>query len=110
VIHIDIVVVDVLDVWGMLLSRKFVAMLGGTLEMDFTYINVIMNYGTISHLLNVLMNKVHMQEIGDDIGTNKTHELIKESPLVFSLDDMPFSIEEEFDQIQWPKHFRFVKI
>jgi hypothetical protein len=34
IFHIDIVVVDVLDVWGMLLSRKFATMLGGTLEMD----------------------------------------------------------------------------
>jgi hypothetical protein len=50
VIHMDIVVVDVPDVWGMLLSRKFVVMLGGTLEMDLTYINVPMNDGTISHL------------------------------------------------------------
>jgi hypothetical protein len=41
VIHMDIVVVDVPDVWVMLLSRKFVAMLGGTLEMDLTYINVL---------------------------------------------------------------------
>jgi hypothetical protein len=48
VIHMDIVVVDVPDVWGMLLSRNFVAMLGGTLEMDLTYINVPMNDGTIS--------------------------------------------------------------
>ena len=50
VIHMDIVVVDVLDVWGMLLSRKFFAMLGGTLEMDLTYINVPKNDRTIIHL------------------------------------------------------------
>jgi hypothetical protein len=60
VIHMDIVVVDVPDVWGILLSRKFVAMLGGTLEMDLTYINVPMNDGTISCLLNVPMTKVHV--------------------------------------------------
>jgi hypothetical protein len=47
VIHMDIVVVDIPDVWGMLLSRKFDAMLGGTLEMDLTYINVPMKNGTI---------------------------------------------------------------
>jgi hypothetical protein len=33
VIHMEIVVVDVPDVWGMLLSNQSVAMLGGTLEM-----------------------------------------------------------------------------
>jgi hypothetical protein len=37
-VHIDIVVVDVPDVWGMLLSRKFGAMLGGSLEMDLTFL------------------------------------------------------------------------
>jgi hypothetical protein len=59
VIHMDIVVVDVPKVWGMLLSRKFVGMLGGTLEMDLTYINVPMNDGKISHLPNVPMTKIH---------------------------------------------------
>jgi hypothetical protein len=46
VIPMDIVVVYVPDVWGMLLSRKFVAMLGGTLEMDLTNINVPLKDGT----------------------------------------------------------------
>jgi hypothetical protein len=37
VVYIDIIVVDVPDVWGMLLSRKFGAMIGGSLEMDLTF-------------------------------------------------------------------------
>ena len=37
-VHIDIVVVDVPDVWAMLLSRKFGAMIGGSLEMDLTFL------------------------------------------------------------------------
>jgi len=77
VIHMDIVVLDVLDMWGMLLSTKFVAMFGGTLDMDLTYINVPMNDGTIICLWNVPMTKVNVQEIGDDIGTSDTHEPIK---------------------------------
>jgi hypothetical protein len=101
VIQMYIVVVDVPDVWGMLLSRKFVAMLGGTLEMDLTYINVPMNDGTISCLLNVPMTKVHVQKIGDDIGTRETHEPIKQSLPTFSPDDFPFASEDDFDQIQW---------
>jgi hypothetical protein len=85
-------------------------MLGGTLEMDLTYVNVLMNDGTISRLPNVPMTKVHVQEIGDEIGTNKTHEPIKESPLVFSHDDMPFATEEDIDQIQWPKKEEYQQI
>jgi hypothetical protein len=61
VIHMDIIVVDVPDVWGMLLSKNLSMMLGGTLEMDLTYINVSMNDGTISCLLNVPMNKIHVE-------------------------------------------------
>jgi hypothetical protein len=38
IVHIDIIVVDVPDVWGMLLSRKFGAMIGGSLEMDLTFL------------------------------------------------------------------------
>jgi hypothetical protein len=103
VIHMDIVVVDVLDVWGILLSRNFVAMLEGTLEMDLTYINVPMNDETISHLPNVPMAKVHVQEIDDDVEISKTHEPIKEILLVFSLEDLSFASEEYFEKIQWPK-------
>jgi hypothetical protein len=61
VIHMDIVVVDVHDVWGMLLSRKFDAMLEGTLEMALTYINVPMKNGTIECLPNMPMAKAHVK-------------------------------------------------
>jgi hypothetical protein len=61
VIHMDIVVLDIPDVWGMLLSRKFVAMLGGTLEMNITYINVPMKNGTIQSLPNIPMAKAHVK-------------------------------------------------
>jgi hypothetical protein len=107
VIHMDIVVVDVPDVWGRLLSREFVAMMGGTLEMDLTYINVPMNNGTISHLPNVPMTKIHVQEINDHIEVDETHESIIENLPEFSLDDMHSSTEEDFDQIQWPKKYYY---
>jgi hypothetical protein len=100
VIHIDIVVVDILDVWGMLLSRKFASMLGGTLEMDLTYANIPLNNGTIGRLPNVRMTRTHVQETSKD---DKAHEQIMESLPDFSPDDMPFATEEDFDQIQWPK-------
>jgi hypothetical protein len=61
VIPMDIVVVYVLDVWGMLLSRKFVAMLGGTLKMDLTNINVPLTDGTLARFTNMLMAKIHVE-------------------------------------------------
>jgi hypothetical protein len=103
IIHIDIVVVDVPDVWGMLLSRKFASKLGGTLEMDLTYVNIPLNNGTIGRLPNVPMTRTHVQEASDPIKDDKAHEQIMESLPEFSPDDMPFATEEDFDQIQWPK-------
>jgi hypothetical protein len=103
VIHMDIVVVDVLDVWGILSSKKFYAMLGGTLEMDLTHINVPMKDGTIECLRNVPMAKVHVKEIDNDVETNETHEPIKENLPVFSPEDFLLASEEDFDKIQWPK-------
>jgi hypothetical protein len=55
VIHIDIVIVDVPDVWGMLLSRKFSSMLGGALEMNLTFVGLNLKNGIIGCLLNVLV-------------------------------------------------------
>jgi hypothetical protein len=103
VIYMDILVVDVPYVWGILLSIIFFAMLGGTLDMELTYINVPMNDGTIIHLLNEPMTKIHVREIIDHIQTNEAHETIIESLPEFSPNDMPFAIEEDFDQIQWLK-------
>jgi hypothetical protein len=91
VIHMDTVVMDVPNVWGMVLSRKFVAMLGGILEMDLTYINVPMENGTIECLPNVPMAKAHVQEINNDTKINETHEPIKENLPIFSLEYLPFT-------------------
>ena len=96
-------VVDVPDVWGMLLSRKFASMLGGTLHMDLIYVNIHLKNGTIGHLPNVPMTKIHVKETSDPIKDDKAHEQIMESLLEFSPKDMPFATEEDFDQIQWPK-------
>jgi hypothetical protein len=107
VIHIDIVVVDIPDVWGMLLSREFASMLGGTLEMDLTYVNIPLNNGTIGCLPNMPMTRTHVQETSDPI---KAHEQIMESLPKFSPEDMPFATEEDFDQIQWPKREEYQQL
>jgi hypothetical protein len=60
IFHVDIMVVDVPDVWGMLLSRKFGAMLGGALEMDLTFLQLPLKNGTVGHLLNVPITRDHL--------------------------------------------------
>jgi hypothetical protein len=44
-VHVDIIVVDVSDVWGMLLSMNFGAMIGGSLEMDLTFLRLPLKDG-----------------------------------------------------------------
>jgi hypothetical protein len=74
VIHMDIVVVDIPNVWGMLLSRKFASKLGGTLEMDLTYVNIPLKNGTIGRLQNVPVTTTHVQEPSDSIKYDKAHD------------------------------------
>ena len=45
-IEMDIVVIDVPDAWGMLLSRKTRADLGGNIQMDLTYATIPTPEGT----------------------------------------------------------------
>ena len=75
----------------------------GSLLWDLTYINVPIKNGTIQCLPNMSMDKSHVQEIYNDAETSVTHESIKENLPIFSPEDLPFTLEEYFDEIQWPK-------
>jgi hypothetical protein len=46
----DIVVIDVLDSWGILLSRRWYSTLGGFLSMDLTHAYIPIGYGTFEIL------------------------------------------------------------
>jgi hypothetical protein len=102
-IHIDIVVVDVPDVWGMLLSRKFGAILGGYLEMDLTFLRLPLKNGMVGYLLNVPITGDHVQDIIHPINNDKAQKEMIQSLHKYSPEDMPFATEEDFDQIEWPK-------
>ena len=75
-IHIDIMIVDVPDVWGMLLSRKFASMLGGTLKMDLSFIELPLKYGIIGRLLNEQVIETHVQEANRPVKNDKMHDEI----------------------------------
>jgi hypothetical protein len=102
-VHVDIVVVDVPDVWGMLLSRKFGAMLGGTLEMDLTFLQLPLKNGTVGRLLNVPITGDHVQDITHPVNNDKAQNEMIQTLQKYSPEDMPFATEEDFDQIEWPK-------
>jgi hypothetical protein len=108
VIHIDIVIVDVPNVWGMLLSRKFASMLGCTLEMDLTYVNLPLKNGIIGRLPNVPVIGTHVQETSHPIKNKKAHEQIMGDLPKSSPKDVPFAKKE--DQIQWPTKERYLQL
>jgi hypothetical protein len=65
-IPMDDVVVDIPDVWGMLLSRKFAPTLGGTLQMDLCSIDIPMDDCTYACFPNMTMAEAHVEEIDID--------------------------------------------
>jgi hypothetical protein len=100
-VHIDIIVVDVPDVWGMLLSRKFGAMIGGSLEMDLTFLRLPLKDGTTGRLLNMPITGTHVQDVAPTV--NEAQKDVIQTLQEYSPEDMPFTTEEDFDQIEWPK-------
>ena len=61
-ITMDIVVIDVLDAWGTLLSRKWEVGLGGNLQMDLTYATIPTPKGAMVRLNKELERKYHIED------------------------------------------------
>jgi hypothetical protein len=98
VLLMEIVVVDVPDVWGMLLSRNFSTTLGGALHMDLNCLDIPMDDGTYACLPNMALKNNHVEEIDIDSEMEEPPE-VEESLLDFCPDDLPFATEEDFSVI-----------
>jgi hypothetical protein len=61
-IEMDIVMINALDAWGMLLSRKIAADLGGNLQMDLTYATIPTPNGYMFRLNKELERKYHVED------------------------------------------------
>jgi hypothetical protein len=61
--EMDIVVIDVLDTWGMLLNRKTFVDLGGYLQMDLTYATIPTPNGLEFRLNRELERKYHVEDL-----------------------------------------------
>jgi hypothetical protein len=61
-IEMGIVVIDVPDAWGMLLSRKTIADLGGSIQMDLTYATIPTPDGAMFRLNRELERKYHVED------------------------------------------------
>ena len=58
----DIVVIDVLDSWGMLLSKKWALDLGGSLQMDLSYATIPMPDNNFFRLDRELEKIYHVED------------------------------------------------
>jgi hypothetical protein len=108
VIVMDVVVIDVPDTWGILLSRKWDATLVVTLQMDLSYNTIPTGDETHAIIYNQPKKRVHVEDLESDyeFGTSLEEDHSEEpidSPLDFDLDDLPFSQEEDITYIICPR-------
>jgi hypothetical protein len=61
----NIVVIDVLDAWGMLLLRSWYASLGGFLGIDITHAHIPMVDGTFEILYSLERDENHVMDPND---------------------------------------------
>ena len=61
-IEMDIIVIDGLDAWGMLLSRKTTVDLGASIQMDLTYSTIPTPDGAMFRLNRELERKYHVED------------------------------------------------
>jgi hypothetical protein len=57
----NVIVIDVPDAWGMLMSRKSVATLSGSLHMDLSYETIPIGNGGYFTLYNHPMVNIHVK-------------------------------------------------
>jgi hypothetical protein len=93
----SIIVIDVLDAWGMLLSRSWSATLGGFLNMYLTHAHIRMGDGTFAILYSQCVAKSHLADLN---GPNYYDECDM-GPHIIEYDpqDLPFSQEDCIDTL-----------
>ena len=61
-IILDIVVIDVPDAWGKLLSRKWAIDLGGSIQKNFSYATIPSLYGSMVRLNREIERRYHVED------------------------------------------------
>lgn len=63
--QMDILVIDVLDAWGMLLSRNWGATLGGNIQMDLSYATIPFFENSLVKLIRENERKYHVEDLNE---------------------------------------------
>jgi len=77
----DVIIVDILDVWGMLLSRKLGAIIVGNAQMDLSYATIPQSDGTPFILYREPTYLAHVIKSGPYY---ETYEIRKPSPILLN--------------------------
>jgi hypothetical protein len=95
----NIVVIDVLDAWGMLLSRSWSASLGGFLSMDLTHAHIPMGDGTFEVLYSQERVDKHVTDPnGPDYTSEDEFDEVPDT-IEYDPQDFPFMQEDSIDML-----------
>lgn len=61
-VTMDVIVIDVPDTWGMLLSRQWAATLGGSIQLDWTYATIPASEHSLVKLYREHEKKYHVED------------------------------------------------
>jgi hypothetical protein len=103
----DVVVIDVPDAWGMLLSRKWAASLGGSLQMDLSYATIPTCDNTFVRLTREQEKKYHVEDPKEPMNelVYETEGLGNYAILSNSLAPIKEKIKEEKVDEVWKMNF-----
>ena len=103
----EIVVIDVPDAWGMLLTRKTGVDLGGNIQMDLTYATIPTPEGTYIRLNRELEMKYHVEDPRNPSNElkYKTDDFGNYAILANSLEPIEEPSKEERVKQVWHMHF-----
>jgi hypothetical protein len=98
-IIMDVVVVDILDAWGMILSREWVATLGRSLQMDLSYATNLIGDQDCITLHNKPKRMEHIERFNHGHSDYKSID-----PCLFQgWTALPLVEEDNINEITWTK-------
>ena len=93
----DVVVIHFLDAWGMILSRKWFSILGGNMQMDFSYATILTLDGKPFILYRELVVKYHVENIKET--NNQVFDVDRRFSYDYNSKNSKMSIIDQFEDL-----------
>jgi len=95
-VMIYVVVIDIQKSWGMILSRKFTAHLGGSLQMDLSYATIPIHDGNFMKLDRENYRRYHVE--GHNQPKNEYVSMLDEDSSSYEI--LTFSLALEYKEVE----------